>query len=90
MIGWLAGRVVHQLRNGAVLIDVQGVGYEVHVASSDAPPFDELLELLSIRLSVKTPFNCSGLTRPTTESFSNCCWRRPESDRLPPSGLFAQ
>lgn len=45
MIGWLNGRVVHQLRNGAVLIDVQGVGYEVHVASSETPPFDELLEL---------------------------------------------
>ena len=45
MIGWLNGRVVHQLRNGAVLIDVQGVGYEVHVASSETPPFNELLEL---------------------------------------------
>ncbi len=45
MIGWLAGRVVHQLRNGALLVDVQGVGYEVHVASSDPPNFDELIEL---------------------------------------------
>jgi Holliday junction DNA helicase RuvA len=45
VIGWLTGRVVHQLRNGAVLIDVHGVGYEVHVASSTTPPFDELLEL---------------------------------------------
>lgn len=45
MIGWLSGRVLHQLRNGALLIDVGGVGYEVHLASSDAPPFDELLEL---------------------------------------------
>lgn len=45
MIGWLAGRVVHELRNGAVLVDVQGVGYEVQVASSEAPKFDELTEL---------------------------------------------
>lgn len=45
MIGWLSGRVVHQLRNGACLLDVQGVGYEVHVASTDLPPFDELVEL---------------------------------------------
>ncbi|MHB8378940.1 MAG: Holliday junction branch migration protein RuvA [Acidimicrobiales bacterium] len=45
MIGWLSGRVTHQLRNGALLIDVQGVGYEVHVASADPPPFDELVEL---------------------------------------------
>ena len=45
MIGWLNGRVLHQLRNGALLVDVQGVGYEVHVASSELPPFDELIEL---------------------------------------------
>ena len=45
VIGWLSGRVLHQLRNGALLIDVRGVGYEVHLASSDPPPFDELLEL---------------------------------------------
>lgn len=45
MIGWLNGRVLHQLRNGALLVDVQGVGYEVHVASSELPPFDEVVEL---------------------------------------------
>ena len=45
MIGWLSGRVVHQLRNGAMLVDVQGVGYEVQIASSDAPTFNELVEL---------------------------------------------
>lgn len=45
MIGWLSGRVLRQLRNGAFLIDVQGVGYEVHVASSDPLPFDDLVEL---------------------------------------------
>lgn len=44
MIGWLSGRVVHQLRNGALIVDVQGVGYEVHVASSEPPSFDELVE----------------------------------------------
>jgi Holliday junction DNA helicase RuvA len=37
--------VLHQLRNGALLVDVQGVGYEVHVASSEPAPFDELVEL---------------------------------------------
>jgi Holliday junction DNA helicase RuvA len=45
MIGWLSGRVLHELRNGALLVDVHGVGYEVHVASSEAPKFDELIEL---------------------------------------------
>jgi Holliday junction DNA helicase RuvA len=45
VIGWLSGRVLHQLRNGALLVDVQGVGYEVHIASSELPPFDELIEL---------------------------------------------
>jgi Holliday junction DNA helicase RuvA len=37
--------VLHQLRNGALLVDIQGVGYEVHVASSSPLPFDELIEL---------------------------------------------
>ncbi|MCU1363777.1 MAG: ruvA [Acidimicrobiaceae bacterium] len=45
MIGWLNGRVLHQLKNGALLVDVQGVGYEVHVATNELPPFDELVEL---------------------------------------------
>jgi len=45
VIGWLSGRVVHQLRNGALLVDVQGVGYEVHVASNESPPFDEFVEM---------------------------------------------
>jgi holliday junction DNA helicase RuvA len=37
MIGWLGGRVLQQLRSGALLVDVQGVGYEVHVASLETP-----------------------------------------------------
>jgi holliday junction DNA helicase RuvA len=45
VIGWLSGRALHELRNGALLVDVQGVGYEVHVASSEPPKFDELIEL---------------------------------------------
>ncbi len=35
MIGWLAGRVLHHHRDGAVVLDVGGVGYEVHVAALD-------------------------------------------------------
>jgi Holliday junction DNA helicase RuvA len=35
MIGWLQGQVLHHHRNGAVVIDVHGVGYEVHVATLD-------------------------------------------------------
>ena len=31
MIGWLGGSVVHNYPNGAVVVDVNGVGYEVHV-----------------------------------------------------------
>lgn len=45
MIGFLSGRVLRQMRNGAFLVDVQGVGYEVHVASSEPLPYDELVEL---------------------------------------------
>lgn len=44
MIGWLSGRVLHELQNGALLIDVQGVGYEVHVASSEPAILDERSE----------------------------------------------
>ncbi len=45
MIGWLAGTVLGQLRNGAVLVDVGGVGYEIHVASSEPVCLDESVEL---------------------------------------------
>ncbi len=45
MIAWLNGRVLRQLRNGAFVVDVQGVGYEVQVASSEPLPFEELVEL---------------------------------------------
>ena len=34
MIGWLSGRVVHQHLNGAIVLDVNGVGYELAVSSS--------------------------------------------------------
>lgn len=45
MIGWLSGYVVHQFANGALVLDVKGVGYEVHVASSDSFASGEPLEL---------------------------------------------
>jgi Holliday junction DNA helicase RuvA len=45
MIGWLAGSALHRHVNGAVVIDVQGVGYEVHVASSDDVRAGDELEL---------------------------------------------
>ncbi|HEY1824588.1 MAG TPA: Holliday junction branch migration protein RuvA [Acidimicrobiales bacterium] len=45
MIGWLNGRVVSQFKNGAVVLDVGGVGYEVHLASNELPAFEELIEL---------------------------------------------
>ena len=34
MIGWLNGRVVHQHLNGAIVLNVNGVGYELSVSSS--------------------------------------------------------
>jgi Holliday junction DNA helicase RuvA len=45
MIGWLAGHVLHRHANGAVVLDVQGVGYEVHVATVDEFRPGEPLEL---------------------------------------------
>ncbi|MFI5035828.1 MAG: Holliday junction branch migration protein RuvA [Acidimicrobiales bacterium] len=35
MIGWLEGEVHHRLPSGAVVLDVRGVGYEVHVAREE-------------------------------------------------------
>lgn len=35
MIGWLSGQVVHHYPNGAVIVDVNGVGYEVNVGSDE-------------------------------------------------------
>jgi Holliday junction DNA helicase RuvA len=34
VIGWLSGRVVHQHLTGAIVLDVNGVGYELSVSSS--------------------------------------------------------
>jgi len=45
MIGWLQGRVVHATPEGVVIVDVQGVGYEVHVASSSRYLDGEAVEL---------------------------------------------
>ncbi len=45
MIGSLRGRVHARLPNGAVVVDVGGVGYEVHVASSDPPKLNDVVEL---------------------------------------------
>jgi Holliday junction DNA helicase RuvA len=45
MIGWLGGHVLHHHANGAVVLDVAGVGYEVHVATCDEFRSGEPLEL---------------------------------------------
>jgi Holliday junction DNA helicase RuvA len=45
VIGWLAGRALFRQANGAVVVDVAGVGYEVHVASSDDLALGEPIEL---------------------------------------------
>jgi holliday junction DNA helicase RuvA len=40
MIGWLEGVVRHRLPSGAIVVDVRGVGYEVHVARDEFSPGD--------------------------------------------------
>jgi Holliday junction DNA helicase RuvA len=45
VIGWLAGRALFRQANDAVVVDVAGVGYEVHVASSDDVALGEPIEL---------------------------------------------
>jgi Holliday junction DNA helicase RuvA len=45
VIAWLGGHVLHCHANGAVVLDVNGVGYEVHVATSDEFRSGEPLEL---------------------------------------------
>ena len=45
MIGWLAGRALFRQANGALVVDVAGVGYEVHVASDDDVSLGEAIEL---------------------------------------------
>ena len=42
MIAWLRGRVVWTDASGAVVVDVNGVGYEVHVATGDLRDGDEV------------------------------------------------
>jgi Holliday junction DNA helicase RuvA len=45
MIGWLGGHVLHRHANGAVVLDVGGVGYEVNVATCEPFSSGEPLEL---------------------------------------------
>jgi Holliday junction DNA helicase RuvA len=45
MIGWLNGRVLHHHSNGSLVLDVAGVGYEVHVASFDELRLGQTVEL---------------------------------------------
>ena len=45
MIGWLHGTILHHHASGAVVLDVHGVGYEVHVASLDEYRIGDVVEL---------------------------------------------
>ncbi|MGC8511203.1 MAG: Holliday junction branch migration protein RuvA [Acidimicrobiales bacterium] len=45
MIGWLSGRVVHQRADGTVVLDVNGVGYQVRVATPEMPSPGVVTEL---------------------------------------------
>jgi Holliday junction DNA helicase RuvA len=46
MIGWLNGSVVHTYPSGAIVVDVNGVGYEIHAASSRSFGVGEVVELV--------------------------------------------
>lgn len=45
MIGWLEGRVLHHHRDGSMVLNVAGVGYEVHVAALEQLRPGESVEL---------------------------------------------
>lgn len=45
MIGWLNGRVLHQHLDGSIVLDVNGVGYELSVSSSASYRVGEQVEL---------------------------------------------
>jgi Holliday junction DNA helicase RuvA len=45
MIGWLHGQVLHHHHDGAIVLDVHGVGYEVHVASLDDFRIGDVVDL---------------------------------------------
>lgn len=64
MIGYLRGTVRAVLASKAVLLDVRGVGYEVHVASSDLFHVDDELELFihtAVRADAIVLFGFSSL-----------------------------
>jgi len=45
MIGWLGGEVVHVVNAGTIIVDVQGVGYEVQIASTELVSTGQRLQL---------------------------------------------
>jgi Holliday junction DNA helicase RuvA len=63
MIGWLSGRVVDRLSSGALIVDVRGVGYEVHVADTSIRTDDvvELFILTVVRADVLQLYGFSKL-----------------------------
>ena len=46
MIGYVSGRVLANLPSGASIIDVNGVGYEVQVATKQPPSVDSSVDLV--------------------------------------------
>jgi Holliday junction DNA helicase RuvA len=45
MIGWLHGQVLHHHKDGAIVLDVHDVGYEVSVAAQAEYPVGEVVDL---------------------------------------------
>ena len=68
MIGYLRGRVIDTSRTGHVLVDVNGVGYDVTVGkSSEAQVGSEVVYFIytSVRPDAIVPVSYTHLTLPT-------------------------
>ena len=64
MIGWLSGEVVHRHPGGAVVMDVGGVGYEVHLSTGD-----EILASDHLEVAIYTVVRADAILLYGFESF---------------------
>ena len=75
MIGWLHGQVLHHHKDGAIVLDVHDVGYEVNVASQEDYRVGDVVDLCTSSPPSATTRSSSTDSRATwTASSSNCCW----------------
>jgi len=90
VIGWLHGQVLHHHKDGAIVLDVHDVGYEVSVASQEDYRVGDIVDLYVFTAVRDDAIVLYGFPSYLDASSSNSCWSRRASVPRPPSRPFAR